>query len=148
MLALLQRVNHASLRIDGREHCRIGPGLLVFLGLEKEDRLSDGEKLLGRVLDYRVFADGEGRMNLSLRDIGGEMLLVSQFTLAASTRRGLRPGFSTAMPPAEAEALYDQLCHWLRNAYPHIATGRFGADMKVTLENDGPVTFLLQTSPS
>lgn len=147
MIALLQRANHASLRIDGREHRRIGPGLVVFLGLEKEDRFSDGEKLLGRVLNYRVFADEEGRMNLSLRDIGGEMLLVSQFTLAASTRRGLRPGFSTAMPPADAEALYNQLSDWLQAEYPHVATGRFGSDMKVALENDGPVTFLLQTSP-
>ncbi len=145
MLALLQRVNHASLRIDGDERGRIGAGLVVFLGLERDDHIDGGRRLLQRVLDYRVFADEQGRMNRSLRDIGGELLLVSQFTLAASTRRGLRPGFSTAMPPEEAGPLYQELVDWAGEQYPHVVTGRFGADMKVTLENDGPVTFLLQT---
>jgi D-aminoacyl-tRNA deacylase len=143
MKALLQRVNHASVTIDGAEHARIGRGLLLLLGLDREDSHAQGEKLLGRVLDYRVFNDAQGRMNLSLRDIGGDLLLVSQFTLAADTSRGLRPGFSTAMAPVQAEALYNDLVIWLRNNYPNVATGSFGADMKVSLENDGPVTFLL-----
>lgn len=145
MKALLQRVNHASLRIEGKQHCSIGRGLVVFLGLDKDDTFSDGERLLKKVLDYRVFGDAEGRMNCSLRDIDGELLLVSQFTLAADTRSGLRPGFSTAMPPAEAEILYEKLLTYLRQQHANVATGKFGADMKVLLENDGPVTFILKS---
>ena len=144
MIALIQRVNHASLRIDGAEHCAIGRGLVVFLGIEKTDSLATGEKLLGKVLNYRVFADAEGRMNCSATDVAAEVMLVSQFTLAASTDKGLRPGFSSAMPPAEAEALYDDLVEWLRLKHTDTVTGVFGADMKVLLENDGPVTFLLR----
>jgi D-tyrosyl-tRNA(Tyr) deacylase len=145
MIALIQRVAHASLRIDGAEYSRIGQGLVVLLGLEREDTLPAGQKLLTKVLNYRVFADSEGRMNASVRDVGGEIMLVSQFTLAATTDKGLRPGFSSAMPPAEAEALYDQLVTWLQSEYPATVTGQFGADMKVLLENDGPVTFLLRS---
>jgi len=144
MIALIQRVTHASLGIDGAEYSRIGQGLVVLLGLEREDTLVAGEKLLSKVLNYRVFADSEGRMNASVRDIGGEVMLVSQFTLAATTDKGLRPGFSSAMPPAEAEGLYDQLVTWLQAEYPATVTGQFGADMKVLLENDGPVTFSLR----
>lgn len=145
MIALIQRVAHASLRIDGAEYSRIGQGLVVLLGLEREDTLPAGQKLLTKVLNYRVFADSEGRMNASVRDVGGEIMLVSQFTLAATTDKGLRPGFSSAMPPADAEALYDQLVTWLQSEYPATVTGQFGADMKVLLENDGPVTFLLRS---
>ncbi|KKO12221.1 hypothetical protein LCGC14_0002300 [marine sediment metagenome] len=144
MIALIQRVTHASLKIDGAEYSRIGQGLVVLLGLERDDTLAAGEKLLGKVLDYRVFADSEGRMNGSVRDVGGAVMLVSQFTLAASTDKGLRPGFSSAMPPAEAEALYDQLVTWLQSEHPGTVTGEFGADMKVLLENDGPVSFILR----
>lgn len=144
MIALLQRASHARLRIDGEEYSRIGPGVVVFLGLERDDDAASGRRLLQRVLDYRIFPDEEGRMNCNVADIEGDILLVSQFTLAADTRRGLRPGFSTAMPPEPAEALYDELVEWLRGAYPGVATGRFGAHMKVALENDGPVTFTLR----
>lgn len=144
MIALIQRVTHASVRINNETHSSIGPGLVVLLGMEKDDTQAQGEKLLRRVLDYRVFSDDEQRMNRSLRDTGGELLLVSQFTLAADTTSGLRPGFSTAMPPSEAEALYNKLVDFLRNEHPNIATGIFGANMKVLLENDGPVTFSLR----
>ncbi len=145
MIALIQRVTHASVKIENETHSNIGPGLVVLLGLEQNDTQAKGEKLLRRVLDYRVFPDQEHRMNRSLRDTGGELLLVSQFTLAADTTSGLRPGFSTAMPPKEAETLYNKLVDFLRNEHPHIATGVFGANMKILLENDGPVTFTLKS---
>lgn len=145
MIALIQRVNHASLRIDGEQHCAIDKGLVVLLGIEKSDTRAEGEKLLKKVLDYRVFADAEGRMNLSVSAIGGQVMLVSQFTLAADTGRGLRPSFTSAMPPADAERLYDELVSWMQQQYPRVVTGCFGADMKVLLENDGPVTFSLRS---
>ncbi|MBU2099555.1 MAG: D-tyrosyl-tRNA(Tyr) deacylase [Gammaproteobacteria bacterium] len=144
MIALIQRVNHASLRINGQQHCAIDKGLVLLLGIEKSDTRAQGEKLLQKVLDYRVFADADGRMNLSVRAIGGQVMLVSQFTLAADTGRGLRPSFTSAMPPADAEQLYDELVGWMQLQYPRVVTGSFGADMKVLLENDGPVTFSLQ----
>jgi D-tyrosyl-tRNA(Tyr) deacylase len=145
MIALIQRVNHASLRIDGAEYCAMARGLVVFLGIEKADSLATGEKLLRKVLNYRVFGDSEGRMNCSVADVGAEVMLVSQFTLAAATDKGLRPGFSSAMPPADAEVLYDELVEWLQTEHADTVTGVFGADMKVLLENDGPVTFLLRS---
>lgn len=144
MIALIQRVNQASLRIDGQQHCAINKGLVVLLGIEKSDTRAQGEKLLQKVLDYRVFADADGRMNLSVSAIGGQVMLVSQFTLAADTGRGLRPSFASAMPPPEAEALYNQLVDWMQLLYPQVVTGSFGADMKILLENDGPVTFSLR----
>lgn len=144
MIALIQRVTHASLRIDGAEYSRIGQGLVVLLGIERDDTLAAGVKLLTKVLNYRVFADGDGRMNCSVRDVRGEVMLVSQFTLAAATDKGLRPSFTSAMPPADAEPLYDQLVAWMQAEHPATVTGRFGADMKVLLENDGPVTFTLR----
>lgn len=144
MIALIQRVTHASLKIDGAEYSRIGQGLVVLLGIERDDTLAAGEKLLTKVLNYRVFADDGGRMNCSVRDVGGEVMLVSQFTLAAATDKGLRPSFTSAMPPADAEPLYDQLVAWMQAQHPATVTGRFGADMKVLLENDGPVTFTLR----
>ena len=145
MIALLQRVTHATLRIDGDEYSRIGAGLVVLLGIEQQDGETQADRLLQRLLSYRVFADDDGRMNCSLRDVGGEMMLVSQFTLAASTDKGLRPSFSSAMPPREAEPLYDYMvARALAEPGIGVATGRFGADMKVALENDGPVTFLLR----
>jgi len=141
--ALLQRVAEAAVAVDGREVGRIGPGLLVFLGLDRGDDPAVGERLLDRVLRYRVFADGDGRMNRSVVDSGGGVLLVSQFTLSADTGRGLRPSFSSALPPAEAEALYGDLLAWLQDRHQPVAAGAFGADMQVSLVNDGPVTFLL-----
>lgn len=145
MIALLQRVTGATLRINKEVRAETGTGLAVLLGLEKHDTRDAGEKLLRRVLDYRVFPDAEGRMNCSLRDIEGDLLLVSQFTLAADTGRGRRPGFSTAMPPAEAEPLYEQLVASLREEYARVQTGQFAADMKIALECDGPVTFTLRS---
>jgi D-tyrosyl-tRNA(Tyr) deacylase len=145
MIALIQRVNHAILRIDGSVYSQIDQGLVVFLGLEKQDSLDQGCRLLGKIASYRVFADDQSKMNCSLRDVNGSIMLVSQFTLAAATDKGLRPSFSSAMPPADAEKLYDQLVEWFRAEFPSLVTGKFGADMNVLLENDGPVTFLLNT---
>ncbi|MEM1187077.1 MAG: D-aminoacyl-tRNA deacylase [Pseudomonadota bacterium] len=144
MQALLQRVRQASVSIEGEVSGAIGPGLLVFLGLEPGDTQAGGERLLERVTKYRVFPDDEGRMNRSLRDSGGGLLLVSQFTLAADTSRGLRPGFSTAMAPAEAEPLFEALYAFAARIHANVAGGRFGADMQVSLINDGPVTLLLK----
>ena len=145
MRALLQRVSEARVSIAGECVGEIGHGLLVLLGLDRDDDLMAGERLLERVLAYRVFADEAGRMNLNVREAGGGVLLVSQFTLSADTRKGLRPGFSTAMPPAEAEPLFEQLLAGLQTRHQPVASGRFGADMQVALVNDGPVTFLLES---
>jgi D-tyrosyl-tRNA(Tyr) deacylase len=145
MKALLQRVSRASVTVDGNCVGEIGAGLLVLLGLERGDDQQTGERLLEKLLAYRVFADPEGRMNRSVRDIGGGVLLVSQFTLAAETGKGLRPGFSSALPPAEAEELYQYLLGQLRQRHEQVAAGLFGANMQVSLVNDGPVTFLLES---
>jgi D-tyrosyl-tRNA(Tyr) deacylase len=122
----------------------IGQGLLVLVGVEPQDTRASADKLLHKLLNYRVFSDAAGKMNLSLGEVGGGLLLVSQFTLAADTRSGLRPGFSTAAPPAQGEALFDYLLQQARAQHPQVASGRFGADMQVHLVNDGPVTFLLE----
>lgn len=143
MKALLQRVSHAAVDVGGERVGEIGAGLLVFLGLDKGDDLALGQRMLDKLLAYRVFSDEQGRMNRSVAETGGGVLLISQFTLAADTRKGLRPSFSSAMPPAEAEALYEQLLASLRERHSAVAAGRFGADMQVSLCNDGPVTFLL-----
>ncbi|MDO6461005.1 D-aminoacyl-tRNA deacylase [Granulosicoccaceae sp. 1_MG-2023] len=147
MIGLIQRVSSASVTVDGEVTGAIDAGLLVLLGVEKGDTRYQADRLLERLLRYRVFPDAQGRMNLGLADSGGGLLLVSQFTLAADTRRGLRPGFSTAAPPAEAEALYDYMLAQAREQHSPVAAGRFGADMQVSLTNDGPVTFWLQVSP-
>lgn len=144
MKALLQRVSQASVSIDGAEVACIGAGLLVLVGLEPDDNQQSLEKMLHKLLNYRVFADEQGRMNKSLTDIQGGLLLVSQFTLAADTRSGLRPGFSTAAAPAQAEALFEQLVQMAKQRYASVQTGQFGADMQVQLVNDGPVTFMLE----
>ncbi len=120
-------------------------GLLVLLGLDKGDDQAAAERMLDRLLAYRVFPDEAGRMNRSVADIGGGVLLVSQFTLAADTRKGLRPSFSSALPPADAEALYEYTLGVLRSRHPEVAAGVFGANMQVSLVNDGPVTFLLES---
>ena len=145
MKLLLQRVREASVTVAGTEVGRIGQGLLVFVGVEREDSAELAARLTERLLNYRMFADAEGKTNLSVRDIAGGVLLVSQFTLAADTRRGLRPGFSLAATPALAESLYRNMLEQLRNE-PHVqvASGIFAADMQVSLINDGPVTFLLE----
>lgn len=149
MIALLQRVTEARVEVGDELVGRIGPGLLVFLGVEPRDRPAQAEMLLDRVLDYRVFADAEDRMNLSVRATGGGVLLVPQFTLAADTRSGLRPGFSTAAPPALGQALFEHaVAHARRALGERVATGRFGAHMQVHLVNDGPVTFRLYTAPA
>ncbi|PBJ82862.1 D-tyrosyl-tRNA(Tyr) deacylase [Lysobacteraceae bacterium NML93-0399] len=144
MLALIQRVTEAAVRVDGEVIGRTGPGLLALIGVEPGDGPAQVERMAGRLLAYRVFGDADGRMNRSLADAGGGLLLVSQFTLAADTRSGNRPGFSTAAPPDEAERIFDQLVAVCRARHRGVETGRFGAHMEVSLVNDGPVTFLLR----
>lgn len=144
MLALLQRVKEAKVEVAGELVGAIGPGLLVFLGVERDDDEAVAERLLRKVLAYRVFSDADGKMNLSVQDVGGGVLVVSQFTLAADTAKGLRPSFSGAKPPAEAEQLYRHFLEQARQVHAPVACGRFGADMQVSLVNDGPVTFLLK----
>lgn len=144
MKVLLQRVREARVAVDGETLGAIGRGLLVLAGVEKGDTPATMAALARRVLGYRVFADNEGRMNRSVTDIGGELLVVSQFTLAADTRKGARPSFSSAAPPDEGQALYEHFVGCLREGGLTLATGRFGADMQVFLVNDGPVTFLLE----
>ena len=147
MIGLLQRVGEASVRVDGETIARIGPGLLVLVGVERHDEEADADRLLVRVLSYRVFNDDQGRMNRSLTDVGGALLLVPQFTLPADTRKGTRPGFSRAASPSEGRRLFDYLVAQAERHHPEVARGRFGADMQVALINDGPVTFWLQTRP-
>ena len=142
MFGLIQRVTAASVVIDGQVHGEINTGLLVFLGIQKEDTKATAEKLLRKIVNYRVFGDSDGHMNLSLLDVKGSLLIVSQFTLAADTHKGLRPSFSSAAPPEHAEKLYDEFVEAARH-FVSVASGRFGSDMKVSLTNDGPVTFML-----
>ena len=149
MIALLQRVTCARVEVGDETVGEIGPGLLVLLAVEPSDTPADADGCIDRVLNYRVFADTEGRMNLSLLDAGGELLLVPQFTLAADTRRGLRPSFSSAASPAHGEFLFDRAVSAARARLgeERVSTGRFGAHMRVSLTNDGPVTFWLQVPP-
>jgi len=143
--ALLQRVSSASVSVAGECVGEIGTGLLVLLGLDRGDDRAGAERMLERILAYRIFPDSEGRMNRSVADINGGVLLVSQFTLSADTGRGLRPGFSGAMAPQEARPLYDFVLAELQRRHSPVAAGLFGADMQVSLTNDGPVTFLLES---
>lgn len=146
MLALIQRVTHAQVSVAGEVVGAIGPGLLALIGVQPGDGPAEIAKLGDRLLRYRVFADVAGRMNRSLTDMGGGLLLVSQFTLAADTASGLRPSFSTAAPPQEAERIFGEFVTYCRQRHAFaVETGRFGADMQVSLVNDGPVTFLLKT---
>ena len=145
MKGLLQRVSQARVEVAGEVVGAIDQGLLVLVGIEPQDDRASADRLLHKLLNYRVFSDAEGRMNCSVQDVQGGLLLVSQFTLAADTRKGLRPGFSTAAPPQQAAELFDYLLAQARTAWPQVATGRFGADMQVHLVNDGPVTLLLET---
>jgi len=145
MIGLLQRVSSASVRVGEREAGAIGRGLLVLVGVQKADGEAEAARLLERLLSYRVFPDDAGRMNRSLRDVQGGLLLVPQFTLAADTSSGTRAGFSTAAEPARARELFERLVLDARAAWPQTAAGEFGADMQVTLTNEGPVTFWLES---
>lgn len=145
MIALIQRVSSAAVEVDGRVLGRIDEGLLALIGIQREDTPEHALRILDKVLGYRVFADSEQRMNRSLREVGGGLLLVSQFTLAADTRKGTRASFTPAAAPDRAQALYDHLVCLARQRHPVVASGRFGAAMKVSLVNDGPVTFWLET---
>jgi len=147
VIALLQRVRAARVDVDGAAIGAIDRGLLVFLGVERGDSASESARLAERVLGYRVFADEAGRMNLDVSRIEGGILVVPQFTLAADTSKGLRPSFTPAAEPAEGQRLYDLFVSMVRAQCSRVATGRFGADMQVTLTNDGPVTFWLQVAP-
>jgi D-aminoacyl-tRNA deacylase len=144
MLALLQRVTEARVDIAGETAGQIGAGLLVLVCAEPQDTEAIAQKLLTKVLKLRIFADEQGKMNRSVQDVGGGLLIVSQFTLAADTQGGNRPGFTGAAPPALGEALYDRLVALAREQHPVVQTGRFGADMQVHLVNDGPVTIPLR----
>jgi len=145
MLALIQRVTEATVRVDGETVGAIGPGLLALVGVEPGDGEVQVARMADRLLGYRVFADAAGRMNLGLGDTGGGLLLVSQFTLAADTRSGMRPGFSTAAAPELAEPVFNQLLAICAARHlPGVESGRFGAHMVISLVNDGPVTFLLR----
>jgi D-aminoacyl-tRNA deacylase len=145
LIALLQRVTEARVDIAGARRASIGRGLLVLIGVKPEDDEPRASKLVDRLLDYRVFADEAGKMNLSLRQISGDLLLVPQFTLAADTRRGLRPGFSGAAPPDLGRRLFDFLVETASSRHTPVASGIFGADMQVSLTNDGPVTLWLES---
>ena len=145
MQGLIQRVSSASVTIDQQVYGQINQGILLLLGVQKTDTRESADKLLQKVINYRIFSDAEGKMNLSLQDIGGELLIISQFTLAADTKKGLRPSFSSAAPPEQAEVLYDYFLAQANGLYGAVSNGIFGADMQVSLCNDGPVTFNLES---
>ena len=145
MIALIQRVREARVEVKGECIGEIGRGILALVGVEKADDRARAERLLQRILGYRIFTDAEGKMNLSLRDTGGGLLLVPQFTLAADTRKGMRPSFTPAAAPEDGRALFDYLGQCASEQHRPVAFGRFGADMQVSLVNDGPVTFQLQS---
>lgn len=147
MIGLLQRVSRASVEVGGESVGAIGKGLLVLVGVERGDSEAQADRLLQRLLGYRVFADAEDKMNLNLQQVGGGLLLVPQFTLPADTRNGTRPSFTPAASPDEGRRLFDYLLQRAVECHPVVASGRFGADMQVSLTNDGPVTFWLQVTP-
>jgi len=144
MKALIQRVSSSQVEVEGNVVGKINKGLLVLIGIEKQDIEIDADKMINKVLSYRVFPDENQKMNLSLKDIKGDILVVSQFTLAADTKSGTRAGFSTAMPPNDAENLYNYFVEKIKAFNLKTECGIFGADMSVSLINDGPVTFLLE----
>ncbi len=146
MIALLQRVSRASVEVDGATVGDIDAGLVVLVGVEREDKQAQADRILERLLGYRVFSDTDGKMNLSLRDTGGGLLLVPQFTLPADTRKGMRPSFTPAAPPAQGEALFSYLLQRARAQHDPVSAGVFGARMRVSLVNEGPVTFWLQAA--
>jgi D-tyrosyl-tRNA(Tyr) deacylase len=144
MIALLQRVTSASVTVNGESVSEIGAGLLVLVGIEKHDDEARANRLVERILGYRVFSDDAGKMNLNVREIDGGVLLVPQFTLAADTRKGMRPSFSSAADPQTGSTLFNAVVDIMAHEYKNVQTGRFGADMSVALVNDGPVTFWLE----
>ncbi len=145
MKMVIQRVLHASVMIDQKEVSSIEKGFLVFLGIGREDTREDADKLLKKMIGLRIFADDSDKINLALKDVSGELLIVSQFTLYADCRKGYRPSFINAAPPEDAKALYEYVLAKAREEVPHVASGVFGADMKITLTNDGPFTILLES---
>jgi D-aminoacyl-tRNA deacylase len=147
VIALLQRVSEACVRVDGEVIGEIGPGIVALWAVERGDREAGARRLTQRVLGYRIFSDDNGRMNRSLADTGGGLLMVPQFTLAADTHKGARPSFAPAALPEDGERLFGQAVDFAREQHSPVATGRFGADMKVSLVNDGPVTFWLSVPP-
>lgn len=148
VIALLQRVTEAAVHVNGEQVASIGPGIMALVGVQKNDSAAQADRLLERLLSYRIFPDDEGRMNLDLRQSGGELLLVPQFTLAANTRKGNRPSFTSAAPPDEGKRQFEYVCERALQVFGPIGTGIFGADMKVSLVNDGPVTFWLEVTPA
>lgn len=148
MIGLLQRVQHANVTVNNKKIAHIEYGLLVFIAVERGDTQLEADRLLSRLLAYRVFSDNDDKMNLSLCDINGGLLLVPQFTLAADTQKGLRPSFSSAASPSGGKILFDYFCTQAKQKYNAVETGQFGADMQVTLTNDGPVTFWLHVPPN
>ena len=144
MIALIQRVQHANVEVDGKIIGTIGEGILALVGVEKEDDDVKAQRLLERLLNYRIFTDNDDKMNLSLCDTSGGLLLVPQFPLAADTQKGNRPSFSSAATPDQGQKLFDFFVQQAKENYSNVETGQFGADMKVSLLNDGPVTFWLQ----
>ncbi|WP_349972687.1 D-aminoacyl-tRNA deacylase [Pseudomonas caspiana] len=144
MKGLLQRVSSARVEVEGQIVGSINQGLMVLVGVEPQDTQASADKLLHKLLNYRVFSDADGKMNLSLRDVAGGLLLVSQFTLAADTKSGMRPSFSKAAPPALGAELFEYLLSQAKSSHAVVESGQFGADMQVHLVNDGPVTFLLE----
>ncbi len=147
MIGLLQRVTEARVQVAGNTIGEIGRGLMVLVGVERGDAHAQADRLLDRLLGYRVFPDADGKMNLNLMDVRGGLLLVPQFTLPANTAKGMRPSFTPAAPPERGELLFDYFVARARERCPDAETGKFGADMQVSLTNDGPVTFWLQVSP-
>ena len=146
MIGLLQRVTQAKVDVNGQTIAAIGRGLMVLVGVEKNDQERQADRLLERILGYRIFTDTEGKMNLSVTAVSGDVLLVPQFTLPADTRKGMRPSFTPAALPSHGEALFDYLSTQAQQLHPQVQTGRFGAHMQVSLTNDGPVTFWLQVN--
>jgi D-tyrosyl-tRNA(Tyr) deacylase len=143
--ALIQLVTHAHVEIESNRVAEIKRGILALIGIEKTDTEKHAEKLFDKIINYRIFDDEQGKMNLSLATIQGGLLLVPQFTLVAETEKGMRPGFSKGMPPAEGKQLFDYFVTFAKQTYPNVTAGVFGADMQVSLCNDGPVTFMLET---
>ncbi|MFL0796186.1 MAG: D-tyrosyl-tRNA(Tyr) deacylase [Cellvibrionaceae bacterium] len=146
MRGLIQRVKKASVKVEGEVVGEIGEGVLLLLGVGHSDEESDADRLVDKILKYRIFSDDAGKMNCSVSDIQGGVLVVSQFTLVAETKKGLRPSFSSAAAPEKAKALYEYFVKRLNEKHGKVATGVFAADMQVSLVNDGPVTFLLETN--